>query len=108
MIRVISVCVLLFSILPVRAETTLSAAAGAKCARKSLQKITEKYVDALKKGKPSRMPLAKQAKYIENRSEIPFGQGIWKEPLVVDFSRSLLDVEKWWALTVANFTGPIL
>jgi len=39
------------------------------------------------------MPLASQAKYIENRKEIPLGQGIWQAPLPIDLHRSLLDVE---------------
>ena len=39
------------------------------------------------------MPLASQAKYIENRKEVPIGQGIWQAPLAVDFHRSLLDVD---------------
>jgi len=39
------------------------------------------------------MPLAPGAKYIENRKEIPFGEGIWQAPLPIDFHRSLLDVD---------------
>ena len=39
------------------------------------------------------MPLAPQAKYMENRNYIPLGQGIWQTPLAVDFNRSQLDVE---------------
>jgi hypothetical protein len=39
------------------------------------------------------MPLASRAKYIENRKEIPLGQGIWQTALAVDFHRSLFDVE---------------
>jgi len=39
------------------------------------------------------MPLAPGAKYIENRKEIPFGEGIWQAPLSIDFHRSLLDVD---------------
>jgi hypothetical protein len=93
MIRAIPLFVLLCSTLSVHAETVLSTAAKPGCTRASLQKNVDKYLDALKKGKPSKMPLAKQAKYIENRKEVPLGQGIWQAPLVIDFNRSILDVE---------------
>jgi hypothetical protein len=82
----------LCSIASVHAETALLPAA-AGCTRASLLAIADKYVAALKKGKPSIMPLAKQAKYIERRKEVPLGQGIWKTPLVVDFYRTLADVD---------------
>ncbi len=39
------------------------------------------------------MPLAAQAKYIENRKEVPFGQGMWQAPLAINFQRSLFDVD---------------
>jgi hypothetical protein len=93
MIRVIALFVLLCAALPVRAETALSTAAKPGCTRASLQKNVDKYLAALNKGKPSKMSLAKQAKYSENRKEIPFGQGIWQAPLAIDFDRSILDVE---------------
>jgi hypothetical protein len=93
MMRAIIVFVLLCSTLSVHAETVLLTPAAAGCTRASLQGAVDKYLDALKKGNPSLMPLAPQAKYIERRKEIPFGQGIWQAPLVVDFSRSLYDVD---------------
>jgi len=89
MIRSIAIFVLLGSIVSVRAE--MAQAAG--CTRASLENITNQYLDALKQGKPSLMPLASQAKYIESRKDTPIGQGIWKEPLSIDFSRSLFDVD---------------
>ncbi len=92
MIRVIALAVLFCSTVSVRAETFTSAAA-AGCARASLQATTDKYLDALRKADPSLMPLTAQAKYMENRNEVPLGQGIWKTPLAIDFNRSLLDVE---------------
>jgi len=88
MIRIIAVFVLLFSFASVQ-----SAAATKACTRESLQGVTDKYLDAVKKGNPSLMPLAPQAKYIESRKEIPIGQGLWQAPLAIDFSRSLLDVD---------------
>jgi hypothetical protein len=92
MIRAIAMLVLLFSTSYVRAETAAMKVASKGCTRASLQKTADKYVKALKKGSPKQMPLASQAKYIENRKEVPFGQGIWQTPLAVDFYRNLLDV----------------
>ncbi len=87
MVRAIATLVLMFSIASLQAE-----AAG--CTRASLQGAVNKYLNALKKGKPSKMPLAPQAKYIENRKEIPLGQGIWRSPLAIDFDRTMaLDVD---------------
>src|SRR5512134_2531958 len=91
--RAIAGFVLIFcAFASVQAETVPPLAAAA-CSRASLQAIAEQYVEALKKGDPSLMPLASQAKYIERRKEIPLGQGIWKTPLVVDFYRTLVDVD---------------
>jgi hypothetical protein len=52
----------------------------------------DRYIEAVKKGSPSDMPLASHAKYIENTKEIAIGQGIWRTALDVAFHRSLLDV----------------
>jgi hypothetical protein len=93
MIRAIAMFVLLCCAMSARAETVLLTTAAKGCTRASLQKTTNKYLEALKKGKPSLMPLASQAKYIERRKEVPFGQGIWQKPLIVDFSRSFFDVD---------------
>jgi hypothetical protein len=93
MIRVIAVFALLFSTLHLHAETVSMTPAKAGCTRANLQGAIDKYLDALKKGTPSLMPLASQAKYIENRKEIPLSQGIWQAPLPIDLHRSLLDVE---------------
>jgi len=75
------------------AETMASAAAEPGCTRAGLQATVDSYLDALKKRDPSLMPLTAQAKYMENRNEVPLGQGIWQAPLTIDFSRSLFDVE---------------
>jgi hypothetical protein len=93
MIRSIAGLVLLCSLASVRAEAAGLTAAATGCTRASLQQAVEKYLDALKKGTPSLMPLTSQAKYIENRKEVPLGQGIWQAPLAVDFHRSLFDIE---------------
>jgi hypothetical protein len=63
------------------------------CRRAVLQAAADKYVEALKKGDASVMPLAARVIYIENRKEVPLGEGIWKTPVVVDFSRTLVDVD---------------
>jgi hypothetical protein len=81
---------LFFSVVFVNAATVLSAT---ECNRTGLQETTDKYLEALKKGSPSSMPLSPQAKYIENKKEIPFGEGIWEAPLSIDFSRTLIDVD---------------
>lgn len=93
MIRALAMFALLCSAMSLRAETALLTAAKTGCTRAGLQGTADKYLDALKKGTPSLMPLASGAKYIENRKEIPFGQGIWQKPLDIDLHRSLLDVE---------------
>ena len=92
MIRAIAVFVLLFSTMSVRAETVLIPAAQG-CTRASLQQAVDKYIDALKQGKPSLMPLTPQARYIERRKTLKFGEGIWQKPLVIDLHRSILDVD---------------
>ncbi|MGD0100031.1 MAG: hypothetical protein ABSC60_06770 [Acidobacteriota bacterium] len=89
MMRAIVLLALFNCTVPVRAETVASAA----CTRASLQATVDKYLDALRKGNPSLMPLTPQARYMENRNEIPLGKGIWQAPLAVDFNRSQLDVE---------------
>ncbi|MBN1568774.1 MAG: hypothetical protein JXA73_13075 [Acidobacteria bacterium] len=93
MVRVIALLLLFCCSLPLRAETSLLISAKSGCTRADLQAAVDRYVDALKSGAPSSMPLASGAKYIENRKEIPLGRGIWQNPLPIDLHRSLLDVE---------------
>jgi hypothetical protein len=92
MIRTLAKFVLLCSIFSMQAENFPLIAQSTSCAREGLQKIVDEYLDALEKGNPSSMPLAGRAQYMENRNEVPLGQGIWQEPLAVDFNRSMLDV----------------
>jgi len=92
MIRAIAAFVLLFGTMSVRAETVLTPAAKG-CTRESLQKAVDQYIDALKQGNPSLMPLTPQARYIERRKTLNFGEGIWQKPLVIDLHRSILDVD---------------
>jgi hypothetical protein len=109
MIRTIALFVLFCSTASLQAETALLTPSAPGCTRESLQGTADKYLDALKKGNPSLMPLASQAKHIESRKEIPFGQGIWQAPLTIDFSRSLLDVdicETFTEIISANTSHP--
>jgi hypothetical protein len=105
MIRAMAFLVLFCSVASVRAGTVALAAATAGCTRESLQATVDRYLDALKKGNPSLMPLAPQAKYMENRNEVPLGQGIWKTPLALDFHRSLIDVETCQTFTEIAHTS---
>lgn len=93
MIRAIALFVMLCCAVPAWAETLLLPVAAKGCTRASLQEITGKYLDALKQGNPALMPLSPQAKYMERRKVVPLGEGIWKAPLAVDFSRSFYDVD---------------
>ena len=99
MIRAIPIFVLLCSTLFVRAETINLTSAETVCTRPSLEAAANKYLDALNKGNPSLMPLASQAKYIENRNEFAFGKGIWQTALDINFHRSLFDVDTCQAFT---------
>ena len=91
--RALALFVLLCSSFYVRAETVPGPVQATGCTRENLQKTVDAYLNSLRSGNPSLMPLARQAKYMENRNETPLGEGIWKTPLAVDFNRSLLDVE---------------
>jgi hypothetical protein len=73
--------------------TAVSVSASGVCNRPLLQVRTDQYLEALKKGSPSFMPIGPGAKYIENRKEVSFGEGIWKTPLSIDFYRSLFDID---------------
>jgi hypothetical protein len=92
MTRAFTILVLFCSAVSVWAQN-IASAATAGCSRASLQATVDQYLEALKNGDPSLMPLAPQATYMENRNEIPLGQGIWQTPLTVDFNRSQLDAE---------------
>lgn len=61
--------------------------------RESLQAQVKTYIAALENGDSTMMSLTPDAKYIENRQDISFLEGIWKEPLIVDFHRSFIDTE---------------
>ncbi len=61
--------------------------------RPGLQAAVDSYLQAIKKGDISGLPLTPKAKYIENMEDSVLGEGIWKTPLKIDFNRSIFDVE---------------
>jgi hypothetical protein len=93
MFRIIAVLALLCGTFACQTQNVSFFEAQDPCTRESLQAKVEAYIDSLKKGEPLSMPLAPGAKYIENRKETSFKEGVWQEPLVVDFHRSLLDTK---------------
>ena len=93
MFRVIAVLALLCGTFSCQVKDVSFSEAQNPCIRERLQAKVNAYIDSLKKGEPSLMPLAPGAKYIENRKETSFEEGVWQEPLIVDFHRSLLDTE---------------
>ncbi len=95
MIRKSGILALMFSIILVNGAFV----SASECSRALLQVRADQYLEALKKGSPTMMPLAPGAKYIENRKETSFGEGIWEAPLSIDFSRSLLDVDACQSFT---------
>ncbi len=84
-----------------------NADAAGKCTRTELQSAVDSYIAAAKSGNPSGLPLAPQAKYIENLKEMPPGQGILQSALDIDFHRSLLDVDSCETFTELIRTNKI-
>jgi hypothetical protein len=93
MFRVIAVLTLLCCIFSCQVKRVSFSKPQDPCTRETLQAKVDAYIDSLKRGEPFSMPLAPGAKYIENRKETSFKEGVWQEPLVVDFHRSLLDTK---------------
>jgi len=91
--RALIAFVLLICAMNVVYAQTVSEPTAPGCSRDVLQAAADKYVEALKKGDTSIMPLAPRAIYTERRKEVPLGQGIWKTPVAVDFYRTLVDVD---------------
>lgn len=94
MYRIITVLALLCFIISCQAKYNPVSEKQNSDIRKSLQAQVNTYIDALENGDSTIMSLASDAKYIENRKDISFLEGIWKEPLVVDFHRSFIDTEQ--------------
>jgi hypothetical protein len=76
------------------------------CTRAGLESAVNSYLAAIAAGDYTKMPLTSDAKYYENDHDakqnystgkydkaVPFGDGLWKTPLKVDFHRNLIDVD---------------
>jgi len=94
--------------------------ASSGCSRAGLEAAVNSYLAALEAGNYNLMPLATNAKYIENDNSakqtysggkmtydkaVSFGEGLWKTPIKPDFHRNLIDVQECATFTeiiVAN------
>ncbi len=65
--------------------------ARAQCARETLQKLADTYVQAQTAGKATMLPLAANSSYSENNTAMDIGKGVLAGPLKVDFTRSFYD-----------------
>ncbi len=75
----------------VLAGVGFAADASAACRRETLQKLTDKYVQAQTDGKASLLPLQKGASYGQNDQAMDIAKGLLSVPLKVDFTRSFYD-----------------
>ena len=73
------------------------------CDRAGLQAAVDAYLAGLAAGNYENVPLATSATYSENENTLGFGEGIWEEPLNIDFHRSMFDV-----MECASFTEIII
>jgi hypothetical protein len=77
--------------LPALCIAALQATAQSSCTRADLQAAVDAYLAAQRTGSTASLPLAAQAKYIDNFAAAQLDQSILKSPLKIDFSRSLFD-----------------
>ncbi|MDR2693362.1 MAG: T9SS type A sorting domain-containing protein [Chitinispirillales bacterium] len=92
----------------------LSRVGRISCDRSGLEVAVDTYLTAFEAGDHSIVPLAANARYIENDHDakqtfsggkmtydraVPFGDGLWKTPLKPDFHRNLIDVTECAAFT---------
>jgi hypothetical protein len=97
------------AVLPLLIFAAMQASAQASCTRAELQAAVDAYLAAQRAGRPASLPMAAAAKYIENTVEMPLGNGILASPLIIDFSRSLLDTaicETFTEVIVADKAHP--
>ena len=99
MFRLITILALLCIVFSCQSKKDPVSESQSSCTRENLQAKADTYIDALENGDATLMLLAPDAKYIENRKEISFLEGIWLKPLVVDFHRSFIDTELCEAYT---------
>ena len=93
MFRIILILVLLCVTFSCQKKDNSDSEVKNTCTRESLQEKADTYIDALENGDSTLMYLTPDAKYIENRTETSFLEGIWIKPLNVDFHRSFIDTE---------------
>jgi hypothetical protein len=77
------------------------------CDRAGLQAAVDYYLSGLAAGSYEGVPLAVTASYSENDNAVGFGQGIWEDPVKVDFHRSLLDVSACSTFTEIIITDEV-
>ncbi|KAH9893101.1 hypothetical protein F4778DRAFT_309836 [Xylariomycetidae sp. FL2044] len=76
--------------------------ATAECSRESLQEAAAAYVRAVVAGDPLLLNLAANASYAENNMPIPVREGIFSQPIAVDFDRSIYDTVQCATMTELN------
>jgi hypothetical protein len=103
MIRAIAIFAMYCSALFIQPAATIASPSG--CTRAELQSAVDFYINAVKQGNPSIMPLAPHARYVENKTETAMGQGIWQTALDIDFHRSILDADSCETFTEVIHTN---
>jgi hypothetical protein len=81
------------------AGAAFATSAQAQCKRETLEKLADTYVKAQTAGKPSLLPLAKDASYAENDHAMDIGKGVLAGALKVDFTRSFHDTTQCASFT---------
>ena len=74
-------------------------ASGGECTRESMMAIVDKYIEAQKAGDPSLMPLAADAKILENTEEVSLEESFLTNALKIDLHRSIYDVDSCRSFT---------
>lgn len=86
-----------------------AAEAQAQCSRDVLQGVAAKYVEAQSKGDPSKVPVKAGAYYGENDVARNIADGILKQALPIDFTRSFYDTTQcatFTEITSASHSHP--
>jgi hypothetical protein len=85
----VSLSVLSLSVLICAAQ-----AAEPSCDRACLEGFVDQYLAALVAQDPSRLPLAKNARYTENGQELKLGDGMWGLPLLSEITSSTSPIRR--------------
>jgi hypothetical protein len=94
--RIISICVVLFSVLLI---PTIGFSEELSCTRGGLQRAINLYIDAQTKGDISVLPLATGVGYQENIVPADIKKGIINTPMKIDYHRSLMDTDSCQTFT---------